>query len=223
MSDLFWLTESQIEQLRPCFPCSHGVPRVDDRPVLSGIIFVSRNGLRWRDAPAAYGLHKTLYNRWLRWSRTGLFARMLSMLAAAAQQTGTPMIDATHLKVHRTAASLRSRSERLGRVSQLIGLTNGGLNSKLHVVADAGRRPIRLFLSAGHLSDDVGATALVSSLPDAKVLIADRRYDADWLRSALADRSIAARIPCRTSRKVAIPFDPTLYRQRHRIENMLRG
>ena len=59
MSDLYWLTDEQMERLRPHFPKSHGRPRVDDRRVLSGIIFVNRNGLRWRDAPAAYGPHKT--------------------------------------------------------------------------------------------------------------------------------------------------------------------
>ena len=58
MSDLYWLTDEQMERLRPHFPKSHGRPRVDDRRVLSGIIFVNRNGLRWRDAPAAYGPHK---------------------------------------------------------------------------------------------------------------------------------------------------------------------
>ena len=58
MSDLFWLTDEQIERLRPFFPKSHGRPRVDDRRVLSGIVFVNRNGVRWRDAPSDYGLQK---------------------------------------------------------------------------------------------------------------------------------------------------------------------
>ena len=61
MSDLFWLTDEQMERLRPFFPKSHGKPCVDDRRVPSGIVFVNRNGLRWRDAPSAYGPHKTLY------------------------------------------------------------------------------------------------------------------------------------------------------------------
>lgn len=91
----------------PVFPESHGKPRVDDRRVLSGIIFVNRNGLRWRDAPAEYGPHKTLYNRWKCWSDRGIFARMFLELAQAGEQTGTVMIDATYLKAHRTAASLR--------------------------------------------------------------------------------------------------------------------
>lgn len=49
MSDLFWLTDDQLERMKPFFPLSHGKPRVDDRRVLSGIIFINRNGLRWRD------------------------------------------------------------------------------------------------------------------------------------------------------------------------------
>jgi Putative transposase of IS4/5 family (DUF4096) len=68
MSELYWLTDEQMARLEPFFPKSHGKPRVDDRRVLSGIIFVNRNGLRWRDALAAYGPHKSLYNRWKRWS-----------------------------------------------------------------------------------------------------------------------------------------------------------
>ena len=106
MSDLFWLSEAQMVRLRPFFPKSHGPPRVDDRRVLSGIIFVNRNGLRWRDAPLEYGPPKTLYNRWVRWSRKGVFARILIELARAGDETDMVMIDATHLKAHRTASSL---------------------------------------------------------------------------------------------------------------------
>ena len=108
MSDLFWLTEAQMARLRPCFPKSHGKPRVDDRRVLSGIIFVNRNGLRWRDAPPDYGPPKTLYNRWKRWSEKGVFETILAALAAEADTRGL-MIDATHLSVHRTAASLGAK------------------------------------------------------------------------------------------------------------------
>ena len=82
------------------------MPRVDDRLVLSGIIFVLRNGLRWRDAPREYGPHKTIYNRFIRWSRLGVFNRILAELTAKRGKPEQLMIDATHLKAHRTAASL---------------------------------------------------------------------------------------------------------------------
>lgn len=71
MSELDWLTNELMERLRPFFPKSHSKPRVDDRCVLSGIIFVNRNGLHWHDAHREYGPHKTLYNRWKRWSAMG--------------------------------------------------------------------------------------------------------------------------------------------------------
>ena len=105
MSNLFWLTDAQMARLEPFFPKSHGKPRVDDRRVLSGIIFINRNGLRWCDAPKEYGPPKTLYNRWKRWSRMGVFATTMTELAAQAQETGIVMIDATHAKAHRTASS----------------------------------------------------------------------------------------------------------------------
>jgi transposase len=106
LSDLLMLTPAQMRRIEPFFPLSHGVPRVDDRRVLSGILFVIRNGLRWRDAPADYGPHKTLYNRFIRWSRLGVFNRILSELVSQGGGTDKLMIDATHLKAHRTAASL---------------------------------------------------------------------------------------------------------------------
>ena len=85
MSNLFWLTDAQMARLQPFFPKSHGKPRVDDRRVLSGIIFINRNGLRWCDAPREYGPPKTLYNRWKRWSDKGVFARIMDGLAADAK------------------------------------------------------------------------------------------------------------------------------------------
>jgi transposase len=83
MSDLFWLTEAQIARLEPYFPKSHGKPRVDDRRILSGIVFLNCNGLRRRDAPKEYGPHGRftavgsggatrafLRRCWLAWSRS---------------------------------------------------------------------------------------------------------------------------------------------------------
>jgi putative transposase len=106
MSDSILLSEAQMRRIEPYFPLSHGIPRVNDRRIISGIIFVIRNGLRWRDAPKEYGPHKTIYNRFIRWSRLGVFSRILAELTARRGKPEQLMIDATHLKAHRTAASL---------------------------------------------------------------------------------------------------------------------
>jgi len=106
MDDLFLLSEAQMRRINPYFPLSHGIVRVDDRRVVSGIVFVIRNGLRWRDAPRGYGPHKTIYNRFVRWSRLGVFNKIFAALARKGGRPHRLMIDATHLKAHRTAASL---------------------------------------------------------------------------------------------------------------------
>ena len=73
---------------------------------LTRFLTVPRNGLQWKDAPKAYGPHKTLYNRFIRWSRLGVFDRIFAGLAGEGPKPERIMIDATHLKAHRTAASL---------------------------------------------------------------------------------------------------------------------
>ena len=102
----YLLSKAQMRRIEPYFPLSHGIPRVDDRLIVSAIIFVIKNGLRWRDAPRSYGPHKTIYNRFIRWSRLGVFNRIFAELAGEAGEPDRIMIDATHLKAHRTAASL---------------------------------------------------------------------------------------------------------------------
>lgn len=80
----FLLSEAQMRRITRFFPLPHGVARVDDRRVISGIVFVIRNGLRWRDAPRGYGPHKTIYNRFIRWSRLGVFNKIFAELARKA-------------------------------------------------------------------------------------------------------------------------------------------
>jgi transposase len=75
-------------------------------------------------------------------------------------------------------------------------------------------------LSEGQMNDQKGAAILVPALPTARELIADRGYDSNPFRAALAERGIAACIPSKRNRRQPVAHDKTLYRQRHRIENM---
>ena len=106
MSKLFLLSKEQMSYLKPYSPLAHGVPRVDDRRVVSGIVYVIRNGLQWKDAPKRYGPHKRLYISFVRWSRLRVFDRIFASLSAEGPRQERIMIDATHLKAHRTSISL---------------------------------------------------------------------------------------------------------------------
>lgn len=88
------------------FPLAHLVPRVDDRRAVSGISYVIKHGLQWKDAPKHYRPHKTLYNRFIRRSRMVVFDRIFAGLAGEWPKPERIMIDVTPLKAHRTAASL---------------------------------------------------------------------------------------------------------------------
>ena len=127
---------------------------VGDKRVLSGIIYIKKNGLQWKDTPAVYGPPKTLYNRFVRWARMGVFARIFVELAQPGPDGDVIMIDSTHLKAHRTAASLSKGGPR----PRAIGRTKGGLNSKLHMVCDGLGRPLTFFLSPGQMRRREGRT-----------------------------------------------------------------
>src|SRR4051812_16338128 len=82
--DYFWLTKAQFARLKPLLPTdTRGKPRVDDRRVISGIVHVLKSGGRWIDAPAIYGPHKTLYNRFVRWAAKGVWINIFRALAVA--------------------------------------------------------------------------------------------------------------------------------------------
>ena len=94
------------------------------------------------------------------------------------------------------------------------------MNSKLHAVCDGLGRPLVMLLSEGQMSDFKGAALMIDAFPKAKALLGDKGYDADWFRQALTERGITPCIPSKANRKVQINYDKTLYRQRHKIENM---
>ena len=94
------------------------------------------------------------------------------------------------------------------------------MNTKLHAVTDTSGRPIRLFITAGQVSDYTGAAALMNNLPEADWLLADRGYDADWFRETLVDKGTTPCIPGRKSRKKTVKYDKRRYKRRNRIERM---
>ena len=90
----------------------------------------------------------------------------------------------------------------------------------MHAVCDDKGRPLILLLTEGQMSDFKGAALIIDRLPDAKALIGDKGYDANWLRAALLARGIAPCIPPKSNRIEQIAYDKELYKTRHKVENM---
>lgn len=92
------------------------------------------------------------------------------------------------------------------------------MNIKRHAICDSQRRPLDLLVTAGQISDYIGARALLGGLPKVDWLLGDRGHDADWFREALKDIGIRACIPCRKQRRTIVKYDKRRYKRRNRIE-----
>jgi len=115
-SNLFWLTNEQWARMEPLLPSDvRGKERVDDRRVISGILHVLKSGCRWKDCPPEYGPYTTIYNRFVRWARRGVWEHLFRELARHGRSTSVQMIDSTHVKAHRSASGGKggSRNRRL--------------------------------------------------------------------------------------------------------------
>jgi transposase len=111
-ASLFWLTDVQWAKIEPRLPSDvRGKERVDDRRVISGILHVLKSGCRWCDCPPEYGPHTTIYNRFSRWAKRGIWERMFNDLAARGRSNETQMIDSTHSKAHRSASGGKGGSK----------------------------------------------------------------------------------------------------------------
>src|SRR5690348_10488443 len=101
---LYWVSEAEWAQIEPLMPRGRrGAHRVDDRRVISGIVHMLRSGARWRDCPAAYGPYTTVYNRFNRWSRQGIWFEIFEVLTGTTGLIGTVAIDSSTIKAHRSA------------------------------------------------------------------------------------------------------------------------
>jgi transposase len=206
------LTDYEWASIKPMLPNKpRGVPRVNDRRVLNGIFWVLHSGAPWRDLPENFGPYTTCYNRFVRWRRAGVWGGIMNALAAT-HDAAVQMIDTSIVRVHQHAACI-TRNKR-----QSMGRSRGGLTSKIHAVVDTNGLPVRLALTAGETHDNRLAGKLLSRLKSGTMLLADRGYDADWIRAMAANRGVWANIPPRSNRNEPICFSPYLYRARNLVE-----
>jgi len=117
-ANLFWLTEEQFAKIVPFLPRdTRGKERVDDRRIISGIVHVLKSGGRWIDAPSDYGPRKTLYNRFIRWRKLGIWDQIFDAVSKA-YDGDLQMVDSSSIRVHQHAANgkkgARKRAPPLG-------------------------------------------------------------------------------------------------------------
>ena len=99
-----------------------------------------------------------------------------------------------------------------------MGRSRGGLTTKVHALVDGRGLPLELILTPGQAADCPAAAGLLTRLRENTILLADKAYDADWLRRRVEEAGALPNIPSKSNRKWKACFSATLYRQRNRIE-----
>lgn len=210
------ISKRQFNRFKRHLPVRSNAEKVSARVVLSCAIWVIKGGRCWHEIPGRYGNHNTIYKRFARWSKSDVFRNTFYSLAAKARTNTPAMIDATIVKAHRTAASMRFDGE-----ERKIGRSAGGLTTKIHLLANTEKIPLDFSLTPGQTHDSKEGESLIRrNLFRFKTLLADRGYDSDSIREGLAERGRIACIPPKSNRKNPASYDREIYKKRSGIENM---
>jgi len=154
---------------------------VDDRRVLNGIFWVLRSGAPWRDLPERYGSYTTCYNRFVRWRHAGVWDRILTAISHR-NDADVQMFDSTIVRAHQHASCIQSSA------GEGFGRSRGGLTTKIHVVVDANGLPLNVMISGGQQHDSQMAPALLKGVPNSRMVLADKAYDATEIRTLVSSR-----------------------------------
>ncbi|KAB2721506.1 IS5 family transposase [Brucella intermedia] len=205
-------TEREWSIIVPLLPCKpRGVPRVDDRMVLNGVMWRFRTGSSWSEISERYGVAATCYNRFVRWRRAGVWDRLLEAVSEA-YNSDIVMIDSTCVRVHQHEATGKK-----GMPTMVAWEFPWRLTSKIHAIVDAEGRQINLCLTGSQVFDCSQAEGLMACIKEGGTLLADKAYYTDAIRK-MAGRKIWANIPPKSSHKGVFAFSTWVYRRRNLVK-----
>ena len=220
MSDLFYhkdLTEAQWNRIKFAFEkrAKVGRPPLNPRIAFNAILWILKSGARWRDLPARYGNWNSIYHKFRRWCKLGLFERLLKIINTGTKDTTLLEMDSTFCKVHQSACS--------GRKEQAIGVSRGGKNTKVHVLINERMQLLKVILTSGQVHDSEPALALLSGIElGGKKVLADKAYSCEQIRCYLQEHGAGACIPDKVNFRLKHTFDAELYKQRNIVERFFQ-
>ena len=234
------LTELEWKSIRVFLPAERsgraGRPWVSHRRVINGILWVLCSGGRWKDIPAEYGKHKTIYNRFYRWTREGLWRRIIHRLLSRLDKDGKVdrslwCVDSSVIRAHRVASGARR-----GRLNSnentrknALGKSKGGYSTKIHVATDGKGLPLAVTATPGQSGETPELENLLNSIPlkmhrkhkRPHAIAGDKAYSAKATRENLNALGIKDVIPKRSNEKRTKRFAKKLYKRRNIVERVI--
>jgi transposase len=210
------LNDEQWQAIEPHLPANPNDPgrkaTGGNRLFLEAVLFVIRTGLPWRDPPKRFGHWNSLYKRFARWDKRGIWTKVFAILSGRNLDLSESSIDSSTERAHQHAAGARKAEG-----DQAIGRSRGGPTTKIHAVVDACGRLIHFVLTGGNVNDCTQGSRLLKSVPAENVL-GDKGYDTNDIIETIERNGGNAVIPSKSNRKVARAIDTERYKNRNKVE-----
>jgi transposase len=208
------LTAEQWAQVSPLLPSDR--PRgafqpLANRDVVDAILWILRSGAPWRDLPDRYPNWKSVHTRFLRWSKAGIWKRVLDAMAVDADDE-LAIIDSSIVRVHMDAVGGKKNG------SEQVGRSRGGPTTKIHAVVDGLGNPTKIALTEGQTHDVTQAPEMLRE-SHGRWILADKAYDSDALIAELDSRGSTPVIPSRRGRRIARLHDRAMFKSRFLVEH----
>jgi transposase len=230
------LTDAQWERLKPLLPPQKpktGRKNLDHRRIINGILWILRTGAPWDDLPRCYGKRGTVSSRYYRWRKKGIWDRIFADLQAqAAADTNLDwtihFVDSTVIRAHQHAAGAKGSDAE----TQALGRSQGGVSTKLNVLAEGGGKPMSFVLQPGQAHESKAFESLMERGAVRRRrrgrprrwpgrVAGDKAYSIRRIRTWLRRRGIRVTIPHKRNERRRGPFDKALYKLRAKVEHLI--
>jgi transposase len=211
------ITDQQWDAIKDFLPGKEGdagTTAKDNRLFVNAIMWIAKTGAPWRDLPERFGNWNSVFQRFNRWCKTGVFPSIMEKLQDP--DLGVLLLDSTIIRAHQHAAGAESSSA----AAEALGRSRGGFSTKLHVACDGLGKPVKIILTPGQDHDVTQGPALIAG-SDAAKIIADKGYDSDAFIADIKAHDAEAVIPPRSNRLAERTYDKEEYKKRNVVERFI--
>jgi transposase len=211
------ISDEQWEAIRDLLPGKEGdagATAKDNRLFMDAIRWIAKTGAPWRDLPERFGKWNSVFQRFNRWCKTGVFQAIMDKLQDP--DLGALLLDSTVIRAHQHAAGAKGSTAE----AEALGRSRGGFSTKIHVACDGLGKPVKIILTPGQKHDVTQGPALIAN-SEAKKKIADKAYDSDPFIVEIESTGAEAVIPPRSNRTEERPYDKEAYKGRNVVERLI--
>ncbi len=211
------ITDQQWEVIRDFLPGKkgdRGATAKDNRLFVDAVMWIAKTGAPWRDLPARFGKWDSVYQRFNRWCKSGVFQKLMHVLQEPDLEI--LMLDSTVIRAHQHAAGAEGSTAE----AEALGRSRGGFSTKIHLGCDAVGQPVKIILTPGQDHDVTQAQELIKNV-DAEKVIADKAYDSDELINAIKASGAKVVTPPKSNRCEQRSYSKRDYKKRNVVERLV--